>query len=187
MRCPAHLRAGGPLSSTPPMSTSQTVVSFDLTTEAAAIASQLGLGAREVRGAIDLLANGSTIPFIARYRKEQTGGLDEVQVGSIDDAITTAKELIDHKNRVLKSVFQQNALGPELERAILAARTGRRSTTYICPTRPSGRRGRRSRANVGSNRWQVSSWPRRNSPRAGRRSLRRSLIRPARSRPRRPR
>ena len=126
------------------MSTSQTVVSFDLTTEAAAIASQLGLGAREVRGAIDLLADGSTIPFIARYRKEQTGGLDEVQVGSIDDAITTAKELIDHKNRVLKSVFQQNALGPELERAILAARTGREVDDLYLPYKTK----RKTRATV---------------------------------------
>lgn len=106
------------------MSASPTL-SFDLSTAAAAIASELGLGSKKVRGAVELLSDGNTIPFIARYRKEDTGGLDEVQIGAVDDALTAAKELIDRKNRVLKSIFEQGALGRELERAIVAARDAR--------------------------------------------------------------
>ena len=106
------------------MSASPTL-SFDLSTAAAAIASELGLGLKKVRGAVELLSDGNTIPFIARYRKEDTGALDEVQIGAVDDALTAAKELIDRKNRVLKSIFEQGALGRELERAIVAARDAR--------------------------------------------------------------
>ena len=98
------------------------VVVFDPPTAAAAIASGLGLGPTQVRGAVSLLCDGNTIPFVARYRKEHTGGLDELQIGAIDDALTAAKELVDRKNRVLKSIFEQDALTRDLERAILDAR-----------------------------------------------------------------
>ena len=68
------------------MNTDPTRVSFDLPRTVAAIASELGLAPKRVRGAIDLLSDGCTIPFIARYRKEITGELDEVQVGAVEDA-----------------------------------------------------------------------------------------------------
>ena len=103
------------------MSARQTV-SFDLSTATTAIASEVGLGPKQVRGAIELLSDGNTIPFIARYRKEHTDGLDEVQIGAVDNALTAAKALIDRKNRVLKSIFEQGVLDRDLERAILAAR-----------------------------------------------------------------
>ena len=96
-------------------------VSFDLSTAVAVIASGLGLGAKRVRGAAELLSDGNTIPFIARYRKEHTGGLDEVQVGAVEDALTAAKELIDRKHRVLQVIFEQGALTRDLEQAIRAA------------------------------------------------------------------
>ena len=98
------------------------IVAFNPSAAVAAIASGLGLGLTQVRGAVELLSDGNTIPFVARYRKEQTGGLDEVQIGSVDDALAAAKELIDRKNRVLKSIFEQGALTRDLERAILDAR-----------------------------------------------------------------
>ena len=100
-------------------------VAFDLSPAATAIAFKLGLQPNTVRGAIELLSDGNTIPFIARYRKEHTGGLDEVQIGAVDDAVTAATELIDRKNRVLKSIFEQGALDHELAQAILAARDAR--------------------------------------------------------------
>jgi uncharacterized protein len=103
------------------MSASPAPVAFDPSAASSAIASRLGLGPEKVRAVITLLSDGNTIPFIARYRKEATGGLDEVQIGAVDDALTIATELIDRKNRVLKSIFDQGALDAELERAIRSA------------------------------------------------------------------
>ena len=117
------------MSTRPPLK----LVVFDSSTAAAAFATELGLGSNNVRGAIALLADGNTIPFIARYRKEQTGGLDEVQIGSVDDALTTATELIDRKNRVLKSIFEQDALDGELEKAIRAAGNAREVDDLYLP------------------------------------------------------
>ncbi len=110
-----------------------TLASFDLPMVATAIASELGLEPKKVRGAIALLSDGNTIPFIARYRKERTGGLDEVQVGAVDDALTAAKDLVDRKNRVLKSIAEQGALDRDLERAILAARDAREVDDLYLP------------------------------------------------------
>ncbi|HJN46521.1 MAG: Tex family protein [Vicinamibacterales bacterium] len=117
------------MSTRPPLK----LVVFDSSTAAAAFATEFGLGSNNVRGAIALLADGNTIPFIARYRKEQTGGLDEVQIGSVDDALTTATELIDRKNRVLKSIFEQDALDGELEKAIRAAGNAREVDDLYLP------------------------------------------------------
>ena len=99
------------------MNTDPTRVAFDLSKTVTAIASELGFAPTRVRGTIDLLSDGSTIPFIARYRKERTGGLDEVQIGAVEDALTAATELIDRKNRVLKSLFQQGVRDSALEHA----------------------------------------------------------------------
>ena len=120
------------------------IVSFDLPRAVAAIAAELGFAPNKVRGALELLSDGSTIPFIARYRKEQTGGLDEVQIGSIDDALTAARDLIDRKNRVLKSIFDQGALDRDLERAILNARDARKVDDLYLPYK----RTRKTRATV---------------------------------------
>jgi uncharacterized protein len=104
------------------MNTRPPHIAFDQSTAVSTIAAALELGPNAVRGTIGLLVDGNTIPFIARYRKEQTGGLDEVQVGAVTDALSTATELVDKKNRVLKSIFDQGALDRQLEHAILAAR-----------------------------------------------------------------
>ena len=69
------------------MSAAPTRVSFDLSRTVTAIASEFGIAPTQVRGAVDLLSDGCTIPFIARYRKESTGGLNEVQVGGVEDAL----------------------------------------------------------------------------------------------------
>ena len=108
-------------------------LSFALSTATTAIASEFGLGSKQVRGAVELLSTGNTIPFIARYRKENTGGLDEVQIGAVDDALTTAQELIDRKNRALKSIFEQGALDRELERMLRAARDAREVDDLYLP------------------------------------------------------
>ncbi len=100
------------------MSAPLSSVVFDLSATAASTASALRLAPRAVTGAMELLADGNTIPFIARYRKERMGGMDEVQIGAIADALTAAKELVDRKNKALRSIAEQGKLDRALERAI---------------------------------------------------------------------
>ncbi len=126
------------------MSANQTRVSFDLSRTVTAIASELGIAPKRVRGAVDLLSDGCTIPFVARYRKESTGGLDEVQIGAVEDALAAARELIDRKNRVLKSIFQQGVRDRELEHAIVGAHDAREVDDLYLPYKGT----RKTRATV---------------------------------------
>jgi len=82
------------------------------------IAGELGLGLGQVRTVAGLLDDGNTIPFIARYRKEMTGELDEVQLRSIDDRRTYLKGLEDRKGEVIRLIDEQGKLTPELQAAI---------------------------------------------------------------------
>ena len=126
------------------MSADPTRVSFDLSRTITAIASELGIAPTQVRGAVDLLSDGCTIPFIARYRKESTGGLNEVQIGAVEDALAAATELIDRKNRVLKSIFQQGVRDRELEHAIVGAHDAREVDDLYLPYKGT----RKTRATV---------------------------------------
>ena len=126
------------------MKADPTRVSFDLSRTVTAIASELGIAPKRVRGAVDLLSDGCTIPFIARYRKESTGGLNEVQIGAVEDALAAATELIDRKNRVLKSIFQQGVRDRELEHAIVGARDAREVDDLYLPYKST----RKTRATV---------------------------------------
>jgi len=82
------------------------------------IAGELGLGLSQVRTVAALLDDGNTIPFIARYRKEMTGELDEVQLRAIDDRRTYLKGLEDRKSEVVRLIEEQGKLTPELQAAI---------------------------------------------------------------------
>jgi len=82
------------------------------------IAGELGLGLGQVRTVAGLLDDGNTIPFIARYRKEMTGELDEVQLRAIDDRRTYLKGLEDRKGEVIRLIDEQGKLTPELQAAI---------------------------------------------------------------------
>jgi len=115
------------------MSADPTRVSIDLSRTVTAMASELGIAPTQVRGAVDLLSDGCTIPFIARYRKERTGGLNEVQIGTVEDALAAATELIDRKNRVLKSILQQGVRDRELEHAIVGAHDAREVDDLYLP------------------------------------------------------
>jgi len=126
------------------MSATPTRVSFDLPRTVTAIASEFGIAPTQVRGAVDLLSDGCTIPFIARYRKESTGGLNEVQIGAVEDAVAAATELIDRKNRALKSIFQQGVRDRELEHAIVGAHDAREVDDLYLPYK----RTRKTRATV---------------------------------------
>lgn len=92
--------------------------SFDLERVVATIATALGVPARQVRAAVDLLEDGNTLPFIARYRKEATGGLDEVALRTIEDSLSKAHELADRKTTILRTIQQQGLLTAELRKQI---------------------------------------------------------------------
>jgi uncharacterized protein len=83
-----------------------------------AIAKSLGLGEKQVESAIQLLDAGNTIPFIARYRKEATRGLDEIALRSIEDAIEKERELSARKSTVLKTINEQGLLTDALRQQI---------------------------------------------------------------------
>lgn len=82
------------------------------------IAKQLSLGIKAVENTIALLDEGCTIPFISRYRKEKTGGLDEVQIGNISQAYEKMKELLHRKETVIKTITEQDKMTPELQKRI---------------------------------------------------------------------
>ncbi|MCD6024199.1 MAG: tex protein [Fibrobacteria bacterium] len=85
------------------------------------IASESGLNVEQVRNVLSLFDQGSTVPFITRYRKEATGSLDEVAIFLIEERYAYFKELEDRRQTVLKSIGEQGKLTPELEAKILAA------------------------------------------------------------------
>ena len=85
------------------------------------IAEQLSLGPRQVEKTIELLEQGATVPFIARYRKEATGSLNEVQITAIRDLLIKLKELDKRREAILASISDQGKLTPELEQQIRSA------------------------------------------------------------------
>lgn len=112
---------------------------FELDREAAAIAAALGLPVAKVKTAAELLGEGNTIPFVARYRKERTGGLDEAALRAIEDAIETLRELIDRKNTVLKTIAEQGKLDAALRARILACPDKKELEELYLPYKPKRR------------------------------------------------
>lgn len=111
---------------------------------AATIAQQLNLGNRQVEKTIELLEQGATVPFIARYRKEATGSLNEVQITAIRDLLLRLKELDKRREAILTSISDQGKLTPELEKQILAANTLTELEDLYLPFKPK----RRTRATM---------------------------------------
>lgn len=89
----------------------------------AQIATELSINNTQVQATLTLLSEGCTVPFIARYRKEKTGELDEVQIAAIRDLAEKITELEKRREFILKSISEQEKLTPELEKKILAAKT----------------------------------------------------------------
>ncbi|MDF2911739.1 MAG: RNA-binding transcriptional accessory protein, partial [Sporolactobacillus laevolacticus] len=85
------------------------------------IAKKLDIGAGQVARTVQLLDDDNTIPFIARYRKEMTGGLDEVQIEKIQDSYTYIKQLDKRKDEVIKRIEEQGKLTAELKNKINGA------------------------------------------------------------------
>lgn len=87
------------------------------------IADKLKLPQWKVKNAIELLEDGKTIPFIARYRKEKTGELDEIQIREISDLLEHLKKLHERKQEIVRIVEERGKLTPELKNAFLGAKT----------------------------------------------------------------
>ncbi|OGX32614.1 MAG: RNA-binding transcriptional accessory protein [Omnitrophica WOR_2 bacterium RIFCSPHIGHO2_01_FULL_48_9] len=105
----------------------------------AAISAELNLASPKVHATIELLSKGNTVPFIARYRKETTGSLDEVAITSIRDRLKQLLELDQRRAAVFKSLEEQNKLTPELKEKIAAAATMAVLEDIYLPFRPKKR------------------------------------------------
>jgi len=108
------------------------------------IAQRLNIAEKNVAGTLALLDEGCTIPFIARYRKERTGGLDEVQIAAISQQYDRLKELQKRKETILKTIDEQHKLTPELEQRISDTWEAAALEDIYLPYRPK----RRTRAQV---------------------------------------
>jgi protein Tex len=108
------------------------------------VARELGLSPRQVEGTLALSEGGATVPFIARYRKEATGGLDEVQVQAVLDGVRRRRELEARRAAIVASIEGQGRMTPELARAIAAAATRAELEDLYLPYRPK----RRTRATI---------------------------------------
>ncbi|QUB67557.1 RNA-binding transcriptional accessory protein [Prevotella melaninogenica] len=112
--------------------------------EASFISHSLSLPLQSVSAVLTLLNEGCTIPFISRYRKERTGGLDEVQITDISDLYDRLKELGKRKETILKTIREQEKLTPELEAKIHACMDSTELEDIYLPYKPK----RRTRAQI---------------------------------------
>ena len=87
------------------------------------LAEELKIGRHQAEAAVKLIDEGNTIPFIARYRKEATGSLDDEVLRNLDERLKYLRNLEDRKNQVIASIAEQEKLTPELERSIREAQT----------------------------------------------------------------
>ena len=104
-----------------------------MTSTAATIANEINVRDNQVEQALKLLAEGNTVPFIARYRKEATGGLDDAQLRHIEERNTYLLELAERKAAVLENIDEQGKLTDELKQAILSADTKARVEDLYLP------------------------------------------------------
>ncbi|OLZ73827.1 RNA-binding transcriptional accessory protein [Streptomyces amritsarensis] len=103
------------------------------------IAEELGVRERQVKAAVELLDGGSTVPFIARYRKEATEMLDDAQLRTLEERLRYLRELEDRRAAILDSVREQGKLDAELEARINAADTKARLEDIYLPFKPKRR------------------------------------------------
>ena len=109
-----------------------------------ALQEELGIGRGQVEAAVKLIDEGNTIPFIARYRKEATGSLNDEVLRNLDERLRYLRNLEEKKEQVISSIREQEKLTPELEQQILAAATLVAVEDLYRPYRPK----RRTRATI---------------------------------------
>ncbi|MEU3271556.1 Tex family protein [Saccharomonospora sp. NPDC006951] len=103
------------------------------------IAEELGVGAGQVQAAVGLLDSGSTVPFIARYRKEVTGALDDTQLRTLEERLRYLRELEERRTTILDSIREQGKLDEALEARIMAADSKARLEDIYLPYKPKRR------------------------------------------------
>jgi uncharacterized protein len=108
------------------------------------IAQELGAGERQVNAAIELLDGGATVPFVARYRKEATGGLDDAQLRTLEERLRYLRELDARREAIMESIRAQGKLDDALTAQLLAADSKARLEDIYLPYRPK----RRTRAQI---------------------------------------
>jgi len=108
------------------------------------LSNELGVRATQVAAAVELLDGGATVPFIARYRKEATGGLDDTVLRNLEVRLLYVRELEGRRAAILESVTQLGKLTPELQKELEAADTKQRLEDLYAPYKPK----RRTRAQI---------------------------------------
>ena len=108
------------------------------------IAEALNLSSRQVEKTIELLEGGATVPFIARYRKEVTGSLNEVQIAAIRDMLIKCKDLDKRRESIIQSIEEQGKLTPELKKQLLSVETITELEDLYLPYKPK----RKTRASM---------------------------------------
>ena len=103
------------------------------------IANELGVKLSQVEATITLIDEGSTVPFISRYRKEVTGGLDDTQLRTLEERLTYLRELEDRRKTVLKTIEEQGKLSDDLKKSILESDTKTRLEDLYAPYKPKRR------------------------------------------------
>jgi len=105
----------------------------------AQLATEIQIRPEQVKAAVDLLDGGATVPFIARYRKEVTGNLDDIQLRELEYRLGYLREMQDRRSAILKSIQEQSKLTPELLAAIEAAATKQELEDLYLPYKPKRR------------------------------------------------
>ncbi len=103
------------------------------------IATELAVQEKQVAAAVELLDEGSTVPFISRYRKEKTGGLDDTQLRYLETRLGSLRELEKRRDTVLNSIREQGKLSTELEQQVLQAQTRTELEDIYLPYKPKRR------------------------------------------------
>jgi uncharacterized protein len=103
------------------------------------IAEELNVRPAQIKAAVGLLDEGATVPFVARYRKEMTGGLDDQQLRQLEERLHYLRELEERREVVLRSIDEQGKLTPELKQAIVQADTKTQLEDLYAPYRPKRR------------------------------------------------
>lgn len=118
---------------------SQAYECFDLDRTVEQISTGLRVSGKQVRAAVELLDAGNTLPFIARYRKEATQGLDELQLRQIEDSLAKAREIAQRKTTILRTIDEQGQLTPELRRIIETCHDRQALEDLYLPYKPKHR------------------------------------------------
>ena len=103
------------------------------------LAAEVSARPQQIAAAVELLDEGATVPFIARYRKEATGGLDDIQLRLLEERLRYLRELEDRRTAILESIDSQGKLGEELKARIEAAADKTTLEDLYLPYKPKRR------------------------------------------------